>query len=102
MLRTLDGDIFKFTVLNLTQEPLVILRDQILLKTPRGILYREPGGLSATYTVPPGGAHDVNVRFALDPLIPGESVEVLFERALLIRGAVLPMPAMQFRVEPSA
>jgi hypothetical protein len=87
--------------LNLTQEPLVILRDQILLRTPRGTLRREPGGLSDTYTVAPGGAHDVNVRFALDQLMPGESVEVLFDRALLIRGASLPIPPMQFRVEPS-
>ncbi|HTU62267.1 MAG TPA: hypothetical protein VMF89_27600, partial [Polyangiales bacterium] len=56
-----DGDIFKFTVYNLMADTLVIQRDAIVMRTDKAERRREPGGLATVYTLPPGGAHNLNV-----------------------------------------
>lgn len=62
--------------------PLLVDRDAIKLKTSRGTLDRKPGGASNTYTVAPGSHREVNVRFAVDGLPTGETVELLLDRAI--------------------
>jgi hypothetical protein len=90
-LAEISGDLLKFIVMNLTHERMVILRDDILLVTPRGYRTRLPGGLARVYDLPPGGAHDVNVRFDFSGLEPGTNVEIHFTRALRLRGAPVPI-----------
>ena len=96
-LTEIDENIFKFIVHNLSNVPLVILRDNVLLRTPVGIRRRAPGGLSHVYNVPPGGAHELNVKFDLSGLAPGDHLEVQFEQALLIGGLPTLVPPMRFQ-----
>jgi hypothetical protein len=100
-LTEVDDDIFKFIVFNLTREPMVILRDEIVAVTPTGTLRREPGGVSSVYNVPPGGAHDVNVKFDLDGVNAGDRIEVRFDRAVLINGAPTRVAPVVFRATGS-
>jgi hypothetical protein len=76
----------------------VVHRDRIYLSTPSGAVARLPGGAAHTYTLPPGGAHDVNVRFDLSRLEEGTRVEVLFGDALDVRGARVDVGAIPFIV----
>src|SRR5690606_24256255 len=92
MLKGVDGDILMFDVMNLSGEQMVILRDQVRLQTPRGTLYREPGGLSSIYNVPPYGAHEVYVKFDLSGVQPGERLLVQFEGAIMIKGQPVAIP----------
>ena len=46
----IDDNIFKFQVYNLSNKPMVILRDEVLLVTPAGSAHRLPGE-SATGTM---------------------------------------------------
>lgn len=91
-----DGDILSFDVYNLSKLNLVVLRDKIVLETARGRRGREPGGTSRYYNVPPGGMHDVKVKFVFDDCQPGEEVRVLFESALVVDGAPVPMAPIPF------
>ena len=86
-----DGDILKFLVQNLTPEPMVILRDEITLRTAQTTLRRDPGGVSNVYNVPPYGAHDVNVRFDVSGMQSGASAEVHFTGAILLSGRAIPV-----------
>jgi hypothetical protein len=98
VLQEVDGNIFKFTVENLSNETMVVHRDRIYLSTPSGTVERLAGGAAHTYTLPPGGAHDVNVRFDLSRLEEGTRVEVLFGDALDVRGARVDVGAIPFIV----
>jgi hypothetical protein len=92
----IDGNILAFDVYNLSKLNLVVFRDKIVLETARGRRGREPGGTSRYYNVPPGGMHDVKVKFALDDCQPGEEVRVLFESALVADGAPVPVAPIPF------
>lgn len=83
-LTEIDGDILKFMVFNLSEQNMVLLRDQVVLKTASGLRHREAGGITNVYNVPAGGAHDLNVKFDLAGTKSGEQLEVHFERALLV------------------
>lgn len=85
-LTEIDGDILKFLVQNGTPEWMTILRDEVVLHTPRGVLRRESGGITNIYNVPPYGAQDLNVRFDTSALVSGDVAEVHFERAVLLSG----------------
>ena len=86
LLTEIDGDILKFSVLNLSSTTLVVLRDQITLMTPLGLRARESGGIDRTYNIAPGAAHDVNVRFDMSDLAARDVIQVRFENALLVSG----------------
>jgi hypothetical protein len=92
----IDRDILAFDVYNLSKLNLVVLRDKIVLETARGRRGREPGGSSRYYNVPPGGMHDVKVKFELGDCQPGEEVRVLFESALVVDGTPVPMAPIPF------
>jgi hypothetical protein len=98
LLTEIDGDILKFSVLNLSGAPMVVLRDQIVLVTPLGVRTRERGGVSSTYDIAAGAAQDVNVRFDLDDLAAGDVVQVRFDGALLIQGAPVAIDPIVLRV----
>jgi hypothetical protein len=98
LLREIDGDILKFSVLNVSGAPMVVLRDQIVLVTPLGVRARSSGGMSSTYNIAPGTAHDVNVRFDLSDLAPGDVVQVRFETALLVGGKPIAIEPIVLRV----
>ena len=95
--QAVDGDIFKFTVYNLTAETMVVQRDAIVLRTDKAERRREPGGLETVYTLPPGGAHNVNVRFNLLDLQPEQEFHVDLSQALLVRGVAVPAAQFVFR-----
>lgn len=98
LLREIDGDILKFSVLNVSGAPMVVLRDQIVLVTPLGVRARSSGGVSSTYNIAPATAHDVNVRFDLSDLAPGDVVQVRFETALLVGGRPITIEPIVLRV----
>jgi len=98
LLSEIDGDILKFSVLNLSERPMVVLRDQIVLMTPLGLRTRTSGGLKSTYNVAAGQAHDVHVRFDMDELAAGDVLQVRFEDALLIDGQPIAIEPVVLRV----
>lgn len=98
LLTEVDGDIFELSVLNLSPRPMVVLRNQIVLRTPLGTRSRESGGLSSTYNIPSGGAHDVHVRYDMSDLAAGDVIQLRFEDALLIDGQPVPIGPIVLRV----
>lgn len=98
MLLEIDGDILKFSVMNLSGAPMVILRDRVTMLSPLGVRTRKSGGVASTYNVAPGNAHDVNVRFDFDDLGPGDVVQIRFSDALLVAGEPVPIEPIVLRV----
>lgn len=101
-LATTQGDTLKFFVSNLTDASLIISRDAIVMSSSQGVRNRKPGGVANMYLLAPKGIHDVNVRFSFEGVKAGETVKVLFDRALLLDGHPLPMPPISLRVESAA
>ena len=54
--------------------------------------------MANVYLVPPKGVHPVNVRFSFSGLKKGETLSILFDRALSIDGHPLPLPPISLRV----
>ncbi|MCS6911831.1 MAG: hypothetical protein RMK29_14870 [Myxococcales bacterium] len=95
-LKSLSDDLFKFVVVNESPYPLVIYRDAVRLATATGTRSRLPGGLAHIYHVPPGGYHDVHVKFPLGGIRQGETVWVHFQQALLINGQPVAVEPLEF------
>lgn len=78
------------------QVPLLINRDAILLRTSKETLERKPGGANSSYTVPPGAHRQVNVRFGVATLAPGESLQLILDQAFTpaTGGDRIPVPAL--------
>jgi hypothetical protein len=93
-----DGDTFKFSVVNLSDQPMLVDRDAVTLSTPTGTRRREPGGLASSYTIPPSGAHDVFVKFDLSELESGNQVAVDFAKAIRIAGEPVPVDVIPFTI----
>lgn len=98
-LTAIEDNIFKFVVYNLSQQPMVILRDEVVLVTPSGPRHRLPGGLESVYDVAPGENHGVNTRFDLTNIETGDTLEVDFSAAVQIGGKSTPIPTIPIRVE---
>jgi len=96
---TIEDNIFKFVVYNLSDQPMVILRDEVVLVTPSGPRHRLPGGLESTYDVAPGEHHAVNTRFDLDNIQTGDTLEVDFSPAVQIGGKPTSIPKLPIRVD---
>jgi hypothetical protein len=95
-LNEVDGDILKFMVFNLTDQTMLVLRDEVLLVTRYGAQRRERGGVSNMYELKPWGAHAVNVRFDISGMVPGEPLQVRFDRAVLVQGNRVSVPPLSF------
>jgi hypothetical protein len=96
-LKEIDNDILEFTVWNNGTLPLVVDRDAIFLETPAGPRMRVPGGIAHSYTLAPGAAHEVNVRYDWSGL-RNTFVRVHFETALTILGRPLDVNPIEIRV----
>jgi hypothetical protein len=94
-----SGNIFRFSVENLSHDNMVVDRDAVRLGTNGGSRGRLPGGADSTYTIPPGGAHDVNVKFDLSGLSEGEEVSVQFGSAIHVAGLPVPVDPIGFTIQ---
>lgn len=95
----IEDNIFKFEVYNLSDRPMVILRDEVVLITRTGRVHRLPGGTSNRYDVPPGQSHAVNVRFSLDNVKTGDTLQVDFSPAIVVGGAPVKVEPLPIRVD---
>ena len=91
-LTNIQDDIYTLMVYNTSGGGLVIDRDAFLLQTPAGLIKREPGGLASVYNVPPGGAHDVRLRFRVEGLPAGQQVYLLVDQAVRVNGEPVGLP----------
>jgi hypothetical protein len=98
-LLTIEDNIFKFEVYNLSDKPMVILRDEVILISTAGASHRMPGGWSNRYDVGPGQSHAVNVRFNLDHVKTGDTLKVDFSRAIMIGGAPVQIEPLPIHVD---
>ena len=90
-LKDVHRDIYSFEVLNMSDHNLVIERDAIMLVTHDGErVRRQPGGVMGLYTVPPGGAQEVRVRY--DKNATARAAYIDFNGALLVDGRLVGMP----------
>jgi len=96
---TIEDDIFKSVVYNLSDQPMVILRDEVVLLTPSGPRHRLPGGIESVYDVAPGEHHAVNTRFDLSNIQTGDTLEVDFSPAVQIGGKSTTIPKLPIRVD---
>ena len=77
-----SGDLLVAAVTNQGQVPLVVNRDAMVIKTSHGVLKRVAGGATAAYTVAPGGRQQINLRYEVGLVIPGETVQLSFDEAI--------------------
>lgn len=96
-LKEVNNDILEFTVWNHGTEPLVIDRDAIVLFTDQGPRKRLPGGIAHSYTLQPGTAREVNVRYDWSGL-RNTLVRVSFDNALTVHGKALDVSPIEIRV----
>jgi len=101
-LHSVDNGILTFEVFNLTNSTLVVDRDKFQLETPKGRIARVPGGVANLYNLPPGGAHDVRVRFPLAECAGDEGLKVVFDGAFLERGVPVPIAGLPLRCNRDA
>ncbi len=96
--RAVEGNVFKFTVANLSTASISVNRDAVVLRVQGETRMREAGGAAHSYTILGGSAHDVNVKFAIADLPEGTPVTVSFEDALTSGGVPVPVPPLEFVV----
>src|SRR6187399_3245715 len=61
----ISKDVLQFKVHNLSKEPLTVIKSEIEVETPYGVI-RMPGGTKApVYEVPPGGQQPVHIKLTL-------------------------------------
>ena len=97
-IKEIDVDIVEMTVWNNSKDPLVIDRDAIMLVTRTGPRTRLPGGVAHSYTLPPGTAHEVNVRFDWRGLTPGDTVLIKVDTALTVFGKPIAIEPLEIIV----
>ncbi len=98
-IRDSHSDIISLDVFNKTDYPMTVLRDAFLLSTTsRGTRSRLPGGVAHVYVIPPGGVHEVNLRFDLHDLHPGEQALLLSQDALIVNGQPVFLEPLPFVV----
>lgn len=93
------GNTFTFAVYNLSGGLLTIDRNGFVLTTAGGPRQREPGGILGVYNVPPGGVHQVKVRYNLEGLNPGEQIAVAMQGALTVNGQPVAVEPITFTVQ---
>jgi hypothetical protein len=99
VLRGVRNDIISVDVFNMTAAPMVIYRDSFLLSTSSGMRARLPGGVSNVYTVPPGGVHEVRLRYDLHGLSRGEQIALVVQNALVVNAQPVPIEPLPFVVQ---
>ena len=95
-LNAVDDDLFQFTVVNYAGATLFVDRNAVRLQIGDDLRLRQPGGWKSQYALPPGGAHDLNVRFDLRGLRRGDTLAICFDEAFAVAGQPIPVPPMLF------
>ncbi len=96
-LKEINNDILEFTVWNNGTQPLVIDRDAVVLVTDLGVRKRLPGGIAHSYTLQPGTARELNLRYDWAGL-RNTLVRVSFDNAITINGKPLDVSPIEIRV----
>ena len=91
-LDSIDGNHFVFMVWNETAMPITVDREAVRLITPHDRRGWDAGWGRRLVVVPPGGVHDVKMKFDLDGLNQGEQVQFEFSSALIFGGRPVPVP----------
>jgi hypothetical protein len=95
-------DVLEFKVHNLSKEPLTVIKSEIQVQTPYGVI-RMPGGTKApVYEVPPGGQQPVHIKLTLKDMERHDPVEVHFDSAIRQRGQPVAMDPVLFYVKHSS
>jgi LEA14-like dessication related protein len=90
-------EVLQFKVHNLSKEPITIIKSQIEVKTPYGVI-RMPQ-TTKVYEVPPGGQQPLAVKLTLKDMERKDAVEVHFDNALRQRGQPIAIDAVLFYVK---
>ena len=99
VMRNVHRDIISVDVFNQTGAPMVVYRDSFLLSTSTGMRARLAGGVSNVYNIPPGGVHEVRVRYDLSGLSRGEQLALVLQNALVVNGQPVPIEPLPFLVQ---
>jgi hypothetical protein len=99
VLKERDRKLFKLMVINETQQPVMIDRDAITLEVGGEEHRRNPGGASTMYSIPPGGFHQVNVKYDLPLVSEGEHALLQFKNAVFVGGVPVYVDPIVFRAE---
>lgn len=95
----ISKDVLQFKVHNLSKEPLTVIKSEIEVETPYGVI-RVPGGTKApVYEVPPGGQQPVHIKLTLKDMERHDPVEVHFDNAIRQRGQPVAMDPVLFYVK---
>lgn len=93
-----SNDMLHFTVWNNTDDWMTVDRDAVLLVTHDSTRPRLEGGYAHHYTLPPHSSHDVHVRFDFSDLVPGQIIQVRFDRALWVGGSLVEIEPIELYV----
>jgi hypothetical protein len=91
-----DHEVFKLVVLNQSPQVVTVDRNAVTLVHAGEEQHRVPGGASTLYTLMPGAAHKVNVRFRLSDIVKGETVCIQLRNAVFVGGTPIEIPPLQF------
>jgi hypothetical protein len=90
-------DVLQFKVHNLSKEPITIIKSQIEVETPYGVIRMPP--TTKTYDVAPGGEQPIAIKLTLKDMERKDAVEVHFDNALRQRGQPIAIDAVLFYVK---
>jgi len=95
----ISKDVLQFKVHNLSKEPLTVIKGEIEVETPYGIIRMPQGTKAAVYEVPPGGQQPISVKLTLKDMERHDPVEVHFDSAIRQRGQPVAMDPVLFYVK---
>jgi hypothetical protein len=93
-----ESDLLEFEVENLSTEPLVIIKSEIVIETVVGTIKHPPGTKTPVFEVAPGGKQKVLLKFSVKGMQRGDPFEVHFDRAIRQRGQPVALDSVLFYV----
>jgi len=93
-----ESDLLEFEVENLSKEPLVIIKSEIVIETVVGTIKHPPGTKTPVFEVLPGGKQKVALKFSVKGMQRGDPFEVHFDRAIRQRGQPVALDSVLFYV----
>ncbi len=98
VVREAPAEELKFLVLNLTDDPLQILYDKIVVEAYFGRFGRSQGDAETVYTVAPHGSRQLSLKFSAKGLRRGDELTVYFDDAILRNGEPVSIEPLGFMV----
>jgi len=95
------GDVLWFQVENLSKEPLVVMKGEIVVETYFGTMEHPPGTKAPVYEVAPGGKQKVGLKFTAKGLERGDEFRVHFDDAIRQQGQPVALDPVIFYVARS-